>query len=130
MYAAYIIATCKLNITKVIPLFQKGGSNQLNNYRPFSLLPSVTKVLQKACDSDTNCRSPPYSSACLVAGYINSVQNAMIIGAKACHEDNMGFFEGFIDDVSIRRRRFRKQFTLISLELGMFDLEIHEINVG
>ena len=42
--------------------------------------------------------------ALLVAGYINSVQNAMIIGAKACADDNMGFFEGFIDDVSIRQK--------------------------
>ena len=36
-----------------------------------------------------------------VAGCIDNVQNAMMIGALGCCKGQMGFFQGCIDDVSI-----------------------------
>ena len=37
----------KLKIAKVIPLFKKGDKQQVNNYRPISLLTALSKVLEK-----------------------------------------------------------------------------------
>ena len=46
-----------------------------------------------------------YVSTFMVAGSIANVQNAMMIGAKGCADDNMGFLEGRIDEVSRPNRR-------------------------
>ena len=37
----------KLKIAKVIPIFKKDDAHLLNNYRPISLLPTISKVLKK-----------------------------------------------------------------------------------
>jgi len=37
----------KLKIAKVIPLFKSGDSHVLNNYRPVSVLPSISKIFEK-----------------------------------------------------------------------------------
>ena len=37
----------KLTIAKVTPLYKKGDSTQLGNYRPISLLPHICKVFEK-----------------------------------------------------------------------------------
>lgn len=37
----------KLKFAKVIPVYKSGPKNHLNNYRPISLLPSLSKVLEK-----------------------------------------------------------------------------------
>ena len=36
-----------MKIAKVIPLFKKGDNQDVNNYRPISLLSSLSKVLEK-----------------------------------------------------------------------------------
>ena len=37
----------RLKLAKVIPVFKKGESKLINNYRPISLLPVISKVLEK-----------------------------------------------------------------------------------
>ena len=37
----------KLKIAKVIPLFKKGDKSIIENYRPISILPSISKVFEK-----------------------------------------------------------------------------------
>ena len=37
----------RLKLAKVIPVFKKGDSKLINNYRPISLLPVISKVLEK-----------------------------------------------------------------------------------
>ena len=37
----------RLKLAKVIPVFKKGDSKSINNYRPISLLPVISKVLEQ-----------------------------------------------------------------------------------
>ena len=37
----------KLKLAKVIPLFKKGNANTLSNYRPVSILPCFSKILER-----------------------------------------------------------------------------------
>ena len=37
----------KMKIAKIIPLFKQGDTKDLNNYRPISLLPAFSKILEK-----------------------------------------------------------------------------------
>ena len=45
------LSTCKVpqswKLANVIPIYKKGEKDQLNNYRPISLLPTVSKILEK-----------------------------------------------------------------------------------
>ena len=37
----------KLKVAKIIPIFKKGDEHDFNNYRPISLVPSISKVFEK-----------------------------------------------------------------------------------
>ena len=41
------IFPCTFKTAKVVPIFKTGNKNSANNYRPISLLPSLSKVLEK-----------------------------------------------------------------------------------
>ena len=43
----YGIFPDKLKLAKVVPVFKKGPSNMLTNYRPISLLPSLSKLIER-----------------------------------------------------------------------------------
>ncbi len=43
-----------LKSAKVIPIFKKGDRLNLNNYRPISLLPVLSKVFKKVINSQLN----------------------------------------------------------------------------
>ena len=40
------IFTNKLKIAKVVPVFKKGDNELLDNYRPISVLPSISKIFE------------------------------------------------------------------------------------
>ena len=44
----------KMKIAKVIPLFKSGSKNYFNNYRPISLLPQLSKILEKLYSNRLN----------------------------------------------------------------------------
>ena len=37
-----------MKIAKVIPIFKSGSTNDINNYRPISILPVISKIVEKA----------------------------------------------------------------------------------
>ena len=43
-----------MNIAKDIPLFKSGSTNYFNNYRPISLLPQLSKMLEKLYSNRLN----------------------------------------------------------------------------
>ena len=42
----------ELKLTKVLQLYKSGDRQLFNNYKPVSLLPTLSKVLEKSCTHD------------------------------------------------------------------------------
>ena len=41
------IVPANLKVAKIIPVFKPGNNKMLNNYRPISILPAFSKIMQK-----------------------------------------------------------------------------------
>ena len=41
------VVPAQMKVAKVIPIFKNGDSHSLNNYRPVSILPAFSKLLEK-----------------------------------------------------------------------------------
>ena len=41
------VVTAKMKIAKIVPVFKAGNKKILNNYRPISILPAFSKILEK-----------------------------------------------------------------------------------
>ena len=41
------IVPLKFNIAKIVPVYKKGDSHMFNNYRPISILPCFSKLIEK-----------------------------------------------------------------------------------
>ncbi|KAK2147907.1 hypothetical protein NP493_3348g00000 [Ridgeia piscesae] len=50
----------KMKIAKVIPHFKSGSKNYFNNYRPISLLPQLSKILEKLYSNRLNTFTKTY----------------------------------------------------------------------
>ena len=53
-----IVPTCT-KVAKIIPLYKKGSKVEVGNYRPVSILTSISKILEKAVyvQVDSYCKS-------------------------------------------------------------------------
>ena len=56
-----------LKIAKVIPLFKKGDDKILSNYRPISLLSSISKVFEKVIYNQIYCHFDTHNLLTLVS---------------------------------------------------------------
>jgi hypothetical protein len=47
----------QMKLAKVIPIFKSGNKKLFNNYRPISILPAYSKLLEKKCCKETSAFS-------------------------------------------------------------------------
>ena len=77
-----------LKIAKVIPLFKKGDDKILSNYRPISLLSSISKVFEKIIYNQIYCHFDTHNRFTLVSVVLGKVfYGTSIIRIDRPHHD-------------------------------------------
>ena len=104
----------KLKVAQIIPIFEKGDEHDFNNYRPISLVPSISKVFEK------NIYSQLFQYLTL-----NSLLHANQYGVRAKYSTELALNE-LVDQIYSQRDEKKTIAKFMDLSKA-FDTIDHEI---